>query len=80
MNNQIKEEGLTNAYLLGKYDGIKQGRTEAIDECIKFIKDHSSRAFIDSDGWGCTDNDREDIFKLFWLDDLEKLKEQNETI
>lgn len=55
-------------------------RAEAFDECIKFIKDHSSRAFIDSDGWGCTDNDREDIFKLFWLDDLEKLKEQNNEI
>lgn len=32
MNNQIKEEGLTDAYLLGKYDGIKQGRKDAIDE------------------------------------------------
>lgn len=34
MNNQIKEEGLTNAYLLGKYDGIKQGRAEVIDELL----------------------------------------------
>lgn len=55
----------------------KKIRAEVFDECIKFIKDHSSRAFIDSDGWGCTDNDREDIFKLFWLDDLEQLKEEN---
>lgn len=31
MNNRIKEEGLTDAYLLGKYDGIKQGRADAID-------------------------------------------------
>lgn len=32
MNNQIKEEGLTDAYLLGKYDGIKQGRADALGE------------------------------------------------
>lgn len=38
MNNQIKEEGLTDAYLLGKYDGIKQGRAEAIDEYKKKIE------------------------------------------
>lgn len=38
MNNQIKEEGLTDAYLLGKYDGIKQGRAEAIDECKTILK------------------------------------------
>lgn len=57
----------------------EKGRQDAIDECIKFIKEHSSRVFIDCDGWGCSDNDREDIFKLFWLEDLEQLKEKKGT-
>ena len=39
MNNQIKEEGLTDAYLLGKYDGIKQGKADA------------EREFQNSDYW-----------------------------
>jgi len=37
MNNQIKEEGLTDAYLLGKYDGIKQGRADELDKIDKMI-------------------------------------------
>lgn len=72
MTNPIIDDAFDKGY----NEGYQQGREDAIDECIKFIKDHSSRAFIDSDGWGCSDNDREDIFNLFWLEDLKQLKEQ----
>lgn len=37
MNNQIKEEGLTDAYLLGKYDGIKKGRADVWADIDKII-------------------------------------------
>lgn len=39
MNNQIKEEGLTDAYLLGKYDGIKQGRADSVENIKKLLKE-----------------------------------------
>lgn len=34
-----KDDELTDAYLLGKYDGIKQGRADAIDECIRLAEE-----------------------------------------
>lgn len=37
MSEQIKDEGLTCAYLLGKSDGYKQGKSEAFDEVIKTL-------------------------------------------
>lgn len=45
MNNQIKEEGLTDAYLLGKYDGIKQGKAEELEELRKFIEKRLNMRF-----------------------------------
>ena len=38
MNKQIEDEGLHLAYILGKSDGIKQGRADAIDEIINNIR------------------------------------------
>lgn len=37
MNKQIKDEGLHLAYILGKSEGIKQGRADAIDEFVKAL-------------------------------------------
>lgn len=53
----------------------QQGRAEAIDECIEFIKEHTSEHYVDCDGY--FSGELEPIFKVGdWLDDLEQLKEQ----
>lgn len=62
MNKQIESEGLHLAYELGKADGIKQGRVDAIDEFVKRINEH----FHD----GIT------LYKLEYI--AEQLKEKNE--
>ena len=41
MNNQIKEEGLTDAYLLGKYDGYQQGKADILKDIAKIIDDYA---------------------------------------
>lgn len=38
MSNDIKDEGLTCAYLLGKHDGINQKITEVLDELLKQVR------------------------------------------
>lgn len=69
MKKLIEDEGLHLAYLLGKSDGIKQGRAEAIDEFCKGYKNFQTDENICdlqedcsvSGGW-CID-----CYKEHWL-------------
>lgn len=40
-DERIKEEGLTNAYLLGKYEGEKEGYNKAVNEVDKYLRELS---------------------------------------
>jgi len=71
MNNQIKEEGLTDAYLLGKYDGIKQGRAEVIDKI-----ENLRIQYVDACNM-CTKMECDVCSISNIIEDLEQLKEQN---
>lgn len=72
MNNQIKEEGLTDAYLLGKYDGIKQGRADAIDEVIYILK-HRNTTILEN-GYEYHGYDDEELEEV-----AEQLKKEQNT-
>lgn len=63
MSKQIEEEGLNCAYLLGKSDGYKQGRADAIDEILTQL----TEIYFD--------DDKLDV--LYLRTYLEQLKEQN---
>lgn len=67
MNNQIKEEGLTDAYLLGKYDGIKQGRADTIET----IKAKAESLKTSPCPQGCTcENEPEGCLYVMALNDM----------
>lgn len=51
-------------------------RADAIEECIKFIKEHSGEHYIDCDGYFGGKTELAFIVDD-WIDDLEQLKEQN---
>ena len=69
--NFLKDE----LYSSGCIAGIELGRTEAIEECIKFIKEHSGDHYIDCDGYFGGKTELAFIVDD-WIDDLEQLKEQ----
>lgn len=73
MSKQIEEEGLTCAYLLGKSDGYKQGRADAINEFVKAIEKHQTRqdSYLDAP-YVEMGLDMTDVIEV-----AEQLKEQN---
>lgn len=63
------------AIFMEKHDA--KVRAEAIDECIKFIREHSGMHFVDCDGYFGGECDL--IFSVDdWIDDLEQLKEKKQ--
>lgn len=72
-----KYREITSEYMLLTEKQVVEIRADAIDECIKFIKDHSGKHYIDCDGhFG---GELETVFNLEeWMYDLEQLKEQKE--
>lgn len=58
-----------------KKEAYQQGREDAIEECITFIKEHSGEHYIDCDGY--FGGQLELAFKVDdWIDELNELKEQ----
>lgn len=77
---EIQKECMTDSYLLGKYDGIKQGRTDAIEVCAELFADTlSNMTQICGNNcpikcsWG-TEETCKDMCKKWFI---EQLKEQN---
>lgn len=55
---EIQKECMTDSYLLGKYDGMKQGRKDAIDE----YKSKLFERLFDDGLWRCaTENDIDEL-------------------
>ena len=75
-DERIKEEGLTDAYLLGKYEGEKEGYNKAIDEFAKKIREYSGEHYIDCDGTYGYKKDLAFMTDVFLDDIVESLKEQ----
>lgn len=73
---QIQDEGLTASYLLGKNDGIKQGRTDAFNE-VKNAINGITKEYIELYGVDIVELYADVVTELgAWIE--EQLKEQKE--